>query len=127
ARCREALGRQDSTTHAADVRPPRRCRLELRDGVPHLDGAAVPLDEMTGPAREGALCLLGHLMRAGGGYVSSTEIDRAERARPGGIWGRRWDRVRDSLPDRLRRLTESDRRKGYRLAPAAWGVGAKNP
>jgi hypothetical protein len=121
-RCREALGRQNHDTDNTDVRPTRRCRLDLRDGTPYLDGEAVVLN-LTAEARGAAMCFLGHLIRAGGHFISSTDINQAERGRPQqGLSGIRWDRVRKTLPDQLLALTESQRRKGYRLPQSAWGA-----
>jgi hypothetical protein len=119
ARCRTTLTPRPPRRAAQ----PRTCRLALRGGAAYLDGEAVPLDDLTADARAAALCFLGHLIRANGNYVSSGDIDRVERGKPGqGLAGSRWDRVRKGLPEALLALTESSRHKGYRLAARAWGV-----
>jgi hypothetical protein len=100
------------------------CRLHVTADRVLLDGQAVTLD-MAQEARGAALCLLRHLLAAGGEWQSSTERDDEESAagKAGGCGdhaGVRWDRVRNRLPECIRILIESDRKKGYRLVPAIW-------
>jgi hypothetical protein len=95
-------------------------RLIIKKRSVSLDGKPVPLD-MTAEAREVTLCYLGHLIRAGGEWISGPDINRAENDRGrNSLAGQRWDRVRASLPSPFQKLIQTDRRKGYRLSPAAW-------
>jgi hypothetical protein len=85
-----------------------------------LDGEQVSL-ELVGEGLRAALCYLGHLLRVQGQWISGGEINAAERQRRNeGLAGQRWDRVRSRLPEQIRSLIKSDRRKGYRLTPDAW-------
>jgi hypothetical protein len=84
-------------------------RLELRDGAVYLDGEPVPLD-LTAEARAEALRYLAALLSAPRTWVTGPDIEK----------GIRWDRVRKRLPPVLLGLIETDRRKGNRLAAAAW-------
>jgi hypothetical protein len=95
-------------------------RIRIKGMMVFLDGRPIPLD-MTEEARGAALCLLAHLLAAAGDWRSRTQLDAMERAGPCKLHVKvRWDRCRKKLPPCLLSLTESDRRKGYRLLPAAW-------
>jgi hypothetical protein len=111
-----ACGAEEQTAGGGGRRR-RRCRLRVAGKAVFLDGEAVPLDQ-TSEGREVALCYLGHLIRNGRDWISGPEIDAAEGDK--GLSGQLWHRVRARLPEALRVLIETDRRKGYRLAPAAW-------
>ena len=101
------------------LRKRRRWRLRVRGQSLLLDGEPVPID-LTAEARAVTLCYLGHLIRAQGEWVSGSEIDLAEKQQPNeGLAGHRWDRIRKRLPDALRSLIETNRRKGYRLSGEA--------
>jgi hypothetical protein len=99
---------------------PAVARLRIEGSTVALDGQPVPLG-LTEESRGAAACLLRHLLAAAGDWRSSTELNDMERAGPCMDHIEvRWDRVRKRLPPGLRSLIESDRRKGYRLSPAAW-------
>jgi hypothetical protein len=99
--------------------PPPEPRLQVRGPAVLLDGQPVPLD-MGEEARAAALCLLKHLLAAGGEWRSSTELDEMEKKGPcTDHVGTRWDLVRKKLPPSLLNLTETNRRKGVRLRPGA--------
>jgi hypothetical protein len=101
-------------------RPPFPPRIVLKGDTVFLDGQPVPLD-MASESRSAALCLLTHLLAAGGDWRSATELDDMERASPcKDHVGVRWDQVRKKLPPSLLDLTETNRRKGTRLRPSAW-------
>ncbi len=106
-------GQSSPPAVAAD---PPVCRLRIEGEKVFLDGQAVTLD--MGPETRGAaLCMLGHLLAAGGEWVSGPELNAKEvegscREHDGA----RWDRARNALPEALRDLVESGRGKGYRLA-----------
>jgi hypothetical protein len=105
----------------------RKCRVAFGDQKLLLDGQPVPLD-MTDESRGAALCLVRHLLAAAGDWRSSTELDAMEGTGPCREHvGVRWDRVRKGLPPCLRDLIDTDRRKGYRLSPAAWPGGTDSP
>jgi hypothetical protein len=93
-------------------------RLRIEGEQVLLDGRQVPL-EMTPEARNKALVYLGYLVKAAGDWVSGGDIDRAEQERPGGLHGTRWDRVRRQLPEPIRALIHTNRRKGSRLGGLA--------
>jgi hypothetical protein len=95
-------------------------RLQIRDELAVLDGVVVPLD-MTGEMRGAVLCFLRHLLAAMGEWRSRSELDDMENKGPCREHiGVRWDRVRKRLPAVLLGLTESDRRKGFRLKSIVW-------
>ncbi len=95
-------------------------RLCIKGTLVLLDGAAVRL-EMTSESGRAAACYLTHLLAAEGDWRSSTELNEMEQAGPCKEHVEvRWDRVRAQLPDPLKGFVESNRRKGYRLSPAAW-------
>jgi hypothetical protein len=94
-------------------------RLRVEEGV-LLDGGRIALD-MTEEARGAALCLLTHLLAAGGDWRSRTDLDDMEKSGPCKVHiGIRWDRVFKRLPPCILALVESNRRKGYRLISAGW-------
>jgi hypothetical protein len=98
-------------------RPRRRCRLSIKGNDLLLDGLAVPLD-MTTERRASALCFVSHLIRAGGNWISSSDINRAEDRKAGkGLPGERWDKVRRELPAHISSFIESRTGAGYRLTP----------
>ena len=95
-------------------------RIHLDGSKVLLDGRSVPLD-MTEESRGAAICLLGHLLAAAGDWRSSTDLNEMEVNGPCKLHTEvRWDRIRKSLPACLLDLTESNRRKGYRLSHSAW-------
>jgi hypothetical protein len=91
-------------------------RLQIDGDSVLLNGNSVSFD-LTPEAREKALVFLRHLIGANGNWVSGGDIDRAEQAKPRGLPGTRWDRVRCTLPETLQTIIESNRRKGYRIRP----------
>jgi hypothetical protein len=100
-------------------RPRHRGRLSVKGNHLLLDGLAVSLD-MTADRRASALCFLSHLIRAGGTWISSREINKAEDQKAGkGLPGERWDKVRRELPAHVSALIESRPGAGYRLIPEA--------
>lgn len=95
-------------------------RLRVEGNQIFLDGSPVQAD-LTPEKLAQALCFLRHLLEAAGNWLSSGDIDQAESKKEyKGMSGTRWDRVRKALPPCIYKLTGSDRRKGYRLLPAAW-------
>jgi hypothetical protein len=123
-----AVAEANATIIGNGAKPPRRrgCRLRIRAKTVLLDCEPVSLD-MTTEAAAVARCFLAHLIRAQGDWLSSTEIDTAEKRLPGGgLAGQVWYRVRKGLPEPLRALVESNRRKGYRLSDAARGMTARS-
>jgi hypothetical protein len=113
-------GRQCGTPAEAPPASDCRCRLQVDGNRVLLDGAAVPLD-MPAESRGAALCLLRHLLAAGGDWRSSTELDEMEFSGACREHAEvRWDRVRKKLPFSVQHLIETNRRKGARLIRAAW-------
>jgi hypothetical protein len=95
-------------------------RLQIDGSTVLLDGSPVPLG-MTEESRSAAVCYLTHLLAAHGDWRSGTELDEMEKRGPcKDHIDVRWDRIRKRLPTCLFDLTETDRRKGHRLSPAAW-------
>ena len=97
----------------------RTCRVRVKGRTVTLDGEVLQLGG-TAEANAAGRCFLGHLIAAGGVWVSGSDINRSEQHRRSGHDGQRWDRVRKRLPDNLSGLVESNRRTGYRLSPEAW-------
>jgi hypothetical protein len=84
-------------------------RLEVRGTAVFLDGKLVPWD-LTAQAQEDAIRYVQALIDANGNWISGPDIEA----------GTRWDRIRQKLPQSIRSLTETDRRKGNRLCSKAW-------
>ena len=113
------LAQQIRELHATFAGPVARIVIQGTNVL--LDGQPVPLN-MAEESRGAAICLLTHLLAAAGDWRSSTKLDEMEEAGPCKDHIEvRWDRVRKKLPPCLLDLTESDRRKGTRLLPNAWG------
>jgi len=77
-----------------------------------FDGQKVPLD-LTPEGKADALAFLRQVVGQKGNWISGPDIGKAENKE-----GVRFDRVYKKLPDPIRELIESDRRKGYRLRPS---------
>jgi hypothetical protein len=76
---------------------------------------------LTAESREAAVCFLTHLLKSGGEWRSSTELDEMEGdSSCNDHIGVRWDRILKKLPQRIQSLIETNRKKGNRLRPAAW-------
>jgi hypothetical protein len=97
----------------------RPCRLQQVSGRVLLDDKEISLG-LTAERRADALCYLGHLIRVGGDWISDSEVNAAETILGSGRAGVRWDRIRDGLPEDVRNLIETHKRKGSRLRPEAW-------
>lgn len=104
-----ACGKADKLKPAARSR-----RLQIKENSVFLDGNLVSFDS-TPEAKKKALDYLGYLIRDYGDWISDGDIEREERAKNAGRSGARWDRVRNSLPDAIHSLIDTDRRKGSRL------------
>jgi hypothetical protein len=99
-----------NATPRVPVPPTPRPRLAIRNDIVYLDDVLVPLDGTVEACEEIRRYLGALLQQPPGQWVSGSEIDK----------GVRWDRVRKRLPPILQNLIETNRRKGYRLADAAW-------
>jgi hypothetical protein len=124
AELRKCLPAQVSEKENRQDRPARakspRARLRVKGNAVYLGGERVPLD-LTEESRDAALCYLRHLLSAEGDWRSGSELNTMEEASPicKDHCGIRWDIIHKRLPECLRNLIETDRRKGRRLTPGA--------
>jgi hypothetical protein len=110
-------------TLSADVekKVPRRrhpCRLKIRKRQFFLDGVLVPM-ELTQEKTDDALAFVGELIKEPGSWKSGPDIGKATHKE-----GVRFDKVKKVLPEPIKSLIESNRRKGYQWAGE---VGANSP
>jgi hypothetical protein len=126
----EAWRRPDAPAEPSSPALAPGCRLKIEgevleehgQAVVRLDGQAILL-ETSRATRQAQLCLLRHLLNAGGEWRTRRDLSKMEQDAP--CWlrrhERRWERQIQKLPERLRDLIEvSDKGLGYRLCPAIW-------
>lgn len=84
-------------------------RIRIVAKAVFVDGQAVPLN-CTLESTDDALAFLGELLKEPGNWMSSRDIGKAAQKE-----GVRFDRTYKRLPEPIKSLLESDRRKGYRV------------
>ena len=109
ANATNALDAIDDLRRQLDTLPLRPQALRVTEQTVYVNGKPVPLD-LSPEKKEDALAFLAELAKEPGNWMSSTDIGKATDHE-----GVRFDRVYKALPPILKRLLESDRRKGYRM------------
>jgi hypothetical protein len=111
---------QKESAQLGTAEPPQP-RLRVEEDSVFLDDDRIPLD-MTEESRGAARCYLRHLLAAGGEWRSDSEVDEMEGGSTCAVKhvGVRWDRIRKQLPNVLKALIQTDRKKGSRLADPVW-------
>jgi hypothetical protein len=112
------ISRAEAARKRTAGRDERRWRSELRLRIEgqtvFLDGEPVFLD-MTDERKESAIYYLEYLLSAFPGWLTDSEVKKAEEQRKGGLPDIRWDHVRRKLPKCILDLIETNRRKGSRF------------
>jgi hypothetical protein len=102
-------GRDCTAPQESEVASASGSRLRVQGETVYLDNSPVPLD-MTAEKKADAVAFLGELLKQPGNWLSGSDIGKATQRE-----GVRFDRVYKALPEPIKSLIESNRRKGYRV------------